>query len=230
LNALAPWLPVNKFASPALLALCLILIETLYLYIYLPETHSKKTEKVQPKSSQITVFAKLHFAFLFLFSGMEFTLTFLTFDRFGFSNKEQGYLLAFIGVLSALIQGGYVRRKNAPAKIAIQGIMSCSVGLFIVSMAHTKIVLYVGAAFLAFTSGTVVTSLTTLASQTDGKSRGEVLGNFRSLGQLGRSLGPLVASTVYWIYGSHIAYATAALSLAALVIYAKPKMPKVKRE
>ncbi|KAF9584976.1 hypothetical protein BGW38_004409 [Lunasporangiospora selenospora] len=73
-----------------------------------------------------------HFAHLFLFSGMEFTLTFLTFHLFDFTHMQQGALLGYIGILSSLIQGGYVRRrahKVGEKTMVIQGMAAAAVGL-----------------------------------------------------------------------------------------------------
>ncbi|KAI1317836.1 hypothetical protein EDD11_007638 [Mortierella claussenii] len=73
-----------------------------------------------------------HFAHLFLFSGMEFTLTFLTFHLFDFSHMQQGALLGYIGILSSLIQGGYVRRranKIGEKRMVLQGMMAAAIGL-----------------------------------------------------------------------------------------------------
>ncbi|KAF9978683.1 hypothetical protein BGZ73_001038 [Actinomortierella ambigua] len=73
-----------------------------------------------------------HFAHLFLFSGMEFTLTFLTFHLFDFSHMQQGALLGYIGILSSLIQGGYVRRKAhtvGEKRMVVQGIWASAIGL-----------------------------------------------------------------------------------------------------
>jgi len=84
---------------------------------------------------QHTFLARLsftHFAHLFLFSGMEFTLTFLTFHLLDFSHMQQGALLGYIGILSSLIQGGYVRRKAnivGEKQMVLQGMAAAAIGL-----------------------------------------------------------------------------------------------------
>ncbi|KAH9249116.1 hypothetical protein BASA81_013189 [Batrachochytrium salamandrivorans] len=205
LHEMLPSLPVNRYSSPALFAFALIVIETVYLYAYLPETShlsisrpsmpvpedehdaavisnetpdssaSGSVNTATPSTTQDTerkllVLSLIHFGFLFSFSGMEFTLTFLTHDRFDFTPMQQGKLLAYMGVLSAFIQGGYVRRVAhkyvSEQTLILQGIISCAIGLHIVGRWATTISwLYIGVAFLAFTSGTV-NSLTSLASLT----------------------------------------------------------------
>ncbi|KAI9204751.1 major facilitator superfamily domain-containing protein [Polychytrium aggregatum] len=266
-----PWiqaLPINQYSTPALFAFVLIVIESAYMYLALPETlHFKaqdesgadsqppeSSSKAEPApgtqdTSQLDVASTrkrlltlglVHFLFLFFFSGMEFTLTFLTHDRFHFSHANQGKLLGYMGILSALIQGGYVRRVThkyiSERTLVLQGIAACAVGLFLVaSWATTVSRLYIGVTFLAFTSGTVVTSLTALAASFSGGSRGKILGEFRSMGQLGRSLGPIFACSVFWIIGSERCYwigAAAMVLVVLLVVVAVPKqtLPSLKQK
>lgn len=80
-----------------------------------------------------------------------------------------------------------------------------------------SITLYIAAAGLAFVSATVVNSLNSLASlETDHASidKGAALGRFRSRGQLGRAVGPLVATVVYWVWGPSACYAMGAVGSA----------------
>jgi MFS family permease len=146
------------------------------------------------------------------------------------SNTQNGKLLGSIGIASALLQGGYVRRsisKVGEVKMASRGVYSCAIGLCLLAAfpyfvnqnaALSLRLLQGGALCLAFTSATVVNSLTAYASlQCDETSveedtakvveelmRGQALGNFRSSGQLGRAIGPLLgmkAPKQYRIHG-----------------------------
>lgn len=129
-------------------------------------------------------------------------------------------LIGSIGIISALLQGGYVRRvtsKIGEGVMARRGVSSCAGGLallallpqFVSTQPTLALRLLQGAAVcMAFTSATVVNSLTAFASlQCDesavdpitGKpkehsqlAKGKALGQFRSSGQLGRALGPLL--------------------------------------
>ena len=130
-------------------------------------------------------------------------------------------LLASIGIISALFQGGYVRRVMAQIGedvMARRGVLSCAIGLSFLAIfpqyVSTRPILALrllqgAAVFMAFTSATVVNALTAFASlqcdehgfDTDtGKEiehhpslmKGEALGKFRSSGQLGRAIGPLL--------------------------------------
>lgn len=136
------------------------------------------------------------------------------------NNKQNGALIGSIGVISAIIQGGYSRRatvKVGEGVMARRGAFSCALGLILLAIlphlvaenTAAAVWLLQGAAVcLAFTSATVVNSLTSYASiQCDegvdkdtGKpiaehpqlAKGKALGRFRSSGQLGRAIGPLL--------------------------------------
>jgi len=85
---------------------------------------------------------------------------------------------------------------------------------------------------MAFTSATVVNSLTAYASlqcdeadydKVTGKplehpqlAKGKALGKFRSSGQLGRAIGPILACASYWTFGPSYTYAALALSMFVL--------------
>jgi len=131
----------------------------------------------------------------------------------------------FIGIISALLQGGYVRRaipKVGEGKMARRGVMACTAGLALLALLPNLVannraaaigVLRAAAVCLAFTSATVVNSLTAFASlqcddagvdQDTGKpkeehpdlAKGKALGGFRSSGQLGRAVGPLLGTAI----------------------------------
>ncbi|KDQ64611.1 hypothetical protein JAAARDRAFT_117985 [Jaapia argillacea MUCL 33604] len=258
---------LNIYATPAILTLILLVAETLFLMIALPETRGKRpivAQSDQPKESAPSVkgsapsragtvekrisllktLRKLHFLFLGVFSGVEFTLTFLTFDLLDWDNKQNGAFLGSIGIVSALLQGGYVRRaipKIGEGTMARRGISSCALGLIFLAAIPQVVstrpsialrLLQGAAVCMAFTSATVVNSLTTYASlqcdesvdENTGKAisehpqlaKGKALGQFRSSGQLGRALGPLLACASYWTFGPSLTYAVGAVAMFVL--------------
>lgn len=102
---------LNVYATPAILTLILLVLETIFLIVALPETRGKKLAdskvttngktngsensqangngaahrsakpaSVQERLQILKTLRTLHFMFLGVFSGVEFTLTFLTFD------------------------------------------------------------------------------------------------------------------------------------------------------
>jgi len=261
---------LNIYAAPAFLTFLLLIAETGFLIFALPETRVKRptrqsglsAEKVAKDDKKTTLstisalsrkkrfvllktLGRLNFCFLVLFSGVEFTFTFLTFDLFDWSNTQNGKLIGSIGVISALLQAGYVRRSMSrvgEGNMARHGILSCAFALimlaFLPGYVRTSIstaikLLQAAAVCIAFTSATVVNSLTALASlqceecmvdEVTGKiieehpelAKGKALGTFRSSGQLGRALGPLLACASYWAFGPAVTYGTSAAAMLVL--------------
>jgi len=199
---------------------------------------------VQERLNLLQTLRWLYFFFLGIFSGVEFTLTFFTFDLFDWSNSQNGALIGSIGIISALLQGRYVRRaisRVGEGRMARRGVISCALGLVLLSIvprfalertATAVRLLQMAAICLAFTSATVVSSLTSFASlqcdeavdQVTGKpvqahpqlSKGVALGVFRSSGQLGRAIGPLLACASYWTFGPSATYGVSAVAMIIL--------------
>ena len=209
----------NAYANASLFTLIMLIIETIFLIFALQETNIVTKPTKTSSNKQQNALGVIHFMFLLIFSGMEFTITFLTFERFHFTHMQQGKLLGSIGIISALLQGGFVRRysnKVGDDKIALSGIVSSAIGYLCIGVSSSITSLHIGAVFLAYTSATVVTCLTSLCSKLD--KSGESLGEFRRYGQLGRAIGPLFACSAYWLFGASKVYLTSCIA-TLLVAY-----------
>lgn len=129
--------------------------------------------------------------------------------------------------------------------MARRGVTSCIIALAIMAVlpqleqSSGIKATFTAAVFLAFTSATVVNSLTALASlqcdsgikgeDQDGKkseilatepklAKGRALGEFRSAGQLGRAMGPLLACASYWTFGPSRTYITSAIAMGLVAL------------
>ncbi|ORX65667.1 MFS general substrate transporter [Linderina pennispora] len=226
------------FATAAVFSLGLLVLESAYLYANLPETldfkHSAEP-KVDEGTSELPasspgdrhvakVLRRLnwtHFAYLFFFSGMEYTLTFLTHDKFDFSNAQQGKLLWL---------HRHCRASRDKALVA-QGMAGCALGLLSIAICAFKAEatgysapswwLWAGSFGFAVASATVVNCLNSMVSLAGSqgmapKDTGKRLGDFRSAGQIGRALGPMFACSVYWLSGAAVCYLIGAIAVAAI--------------
>nr|CAD7457175.1 unnamed protein product [Timema tahoe] len=139
----------------------------------------------------------IYFVYLFLYSGLEFTLTFLTHHTFNYTSMQQGWMFFAIGVTMALMQGGYVRRlpEHKIRPTAVLGLFLIVPSYVCVGLASSYILLYVGLFLYAVSTAMVVSCLTTLVSKHGSHDqKGTVMGIFRSLGALARATGPIFAS------------------------------------
>ncbi|KAL6234278.1 hypothetical protein BDW75DRAFT_171318 [Aspergillus navahoensis] len=231
----------NPFATAAGVSLGLILLETGYIYLCLPETHPRLTGgsyfststreeelrkmKEAPKMKNSThnytnnpaVLNMLHLLFLLPFSGMEFSLPFLTATFYTNSTASpaalNGRLLSTMGLIASLLQGTIVRRLP-PLLIVRIGVVSATISFFLLSRVTSLAGLYTAASFLAVTSATVVTGLNALGSlEASEEERGVVLGRLRSWGQVGRAAGPVLFCTLFWWVGREVAYLTGSVAM-----------------
>lgn len=211
---------LNPFSTAALVALVLSLANLQMVVRRFKETlpperrntgaHKKSINPIQLFKVEsfpgVSLNNYTYFFFLLAFSGMEFTLTFLTFERLNYGNVDQGMMFVFIGFVLVMMQGGYVRRK-APevgeVKMAFRGMATLIPGLALLAFAQGNGMLYTGLFFMAVGSAQVIPCLTTLASRyAPEDEQGRVVGVFRSLGALARAIGPLLACFLYWKLGS----------------------------
>ena len=163
-----------------------------------------------------------HFAFILLFSGIEFSLPFMTSTLFSYTPLQNGRLLGFIGLVASILQGAVTRRLPPLTNIHI-GVISCLIVMTLLSSpAHylSEGCLYLAAAFLAVSSATVVTSLNALSSFEAGAGeRGKTLGGLRSAGQVGRAVGPVAFCTLYWWVGRETSYKIGAMGMLPVVAW-----------
>ncbi len=235
---------VNPFSAPALLALVLSIINIGMLLRWLPETAKLKHDKEEiHRSANLIKIFKPHslkainltnacyFLFITVFAGMEFTLTFLTVERLAFEPIHNGFIFVYIGLLIALVQGGFVRRRAniiGEKKVAMYGLICIIPGLFLLAKTTNMVYLMTGLFFLASGAAMSIPTLTSLISLFASEhEQGHVLGIFRSLGALGRIIGPLWASLIFWRWGSQVSYILGALFLI-IPILILTKIPKPK--
>ncbi|KAK3298282.1 major facilitator superfamily domain-containing protein [Chaetomium fimeti] len=233
--ALGAWLSsiatvaANPFATAAGVSLFLIVTETVYLYFSLPETlpsmtntASEKKEKERTAATPVQrtnshfLLNLVHMTFLLFFSGMEFSLPFMTYDLFEYTSARNGGLLGYIGLVASILQGGVTRRLPPLLSVRI-GVVSCLVSFALLARISSVSGLYLAATGLATTSATVVTGLNALSSfEASEDERGGKLGILRSWGQLGRGLGPVLFTSVYWWAGRETAYTMGAVGIAGV--------------
>lgn len=178
----------------------------------------ESSQRNKEKKEILKTTGRIYFLYLLFYSGLEFTLPFLTHLRFGFSSMDQGKLYLFSGTIMALIQGGYIRRikSGRESLYALIGLVLIIPSYILMGLSSSVSHIYQALAMYAFSSATVVPCLTTIISAgSPVESRGAVMGTFRSIGSLARALGPILASAVFWTFGPTACYIGGALAFVA---------------
>lgn len=227
---------VNPFTFPALVSLALSLVNLVWIRARFRETLAAEHRGASPAARlQHPLRAALDlphpgvrrvnlvaFAFALAFCAMEFSLTFLGAERFGYSARQNGLMLGFLGVCSIFTQGFLVRRllrQVSELRVLNAGLLTAAAGLVTVGLAPHPAILYLGLAILAIGSGLVNPSTSGLISlYSSASEQGRVLGIFRALGSLARALTPVLAGAVFWLLGGAVVFlAAAAIALGAWV-------------
>jgi MFS family permease len=124
--------------------------------------------------------------------------------KFGYNAEKTGYLLAYVGFISALIQGGIFGRlanRIGEAVLVAFGSLVLVLSLFAVPFVGADsgglIVLLLGMAGFSLGNSLASPALTSLASKTASEEdQGKSFGIMQSAASLGRVLGPLLCGVL----------------------------------
>jgi len=132
---------------------------------------------------------------------LEITFGLFVLDRFHYDERQAGLLLALLGIVMAVVQGGLIGKltKAFSEEILIYfGLIFVGLGLVILISSHS----FIGLIFslLALALGFSLTSpclsaLTSKAAHQD--EQGKVLGIYQSGSAMARVLGPMLAGVLY---------------------------------
>ena len=231
---------LTPFSFPALLAFLLALVNVVWVWRAFPETRQPvENQEVAPvrrplfrfgsRLSDVNRALKVYFLFIFAFSGMEFTLTFLALERLFYQPPDMSLMFLFIGLMLSLTQGVVIRRfghRWGERNFTTLGLLSGVLAMVLLAVSHSTGLFYTGLALLGFGVGCASPSLSALVSlYAPADQQGAELGAFRSMGALGRAIGPLFGALFFWSMGSQVAYLAAAalLFMAALFSLLLPK-------
>ncbi|WP_306589740.1 MFS transporter [Geothrix sp. 21YS21S-4] len=167
------------------------------------------------------------------FAMMEGTFALLVHERFGFRQREVGFLFAGIGILLVIYQGGLVRvvAKRLPERGAlVAGLVLMGLALPLMPYAAWMwpfLLLFIP---LAWGSGMGNTAGSALASRlTPPEDQGSLFGVLNATTGLGRIVGPAVGTFTFARWGGAATYTVAGLTLALALVLALTLSPKVTR-
>jgi MFS family permease len=240
--SLAAW-GINPFSVPALLSLLMSAINLVWIYRRFNETRPPEVRSLPAETrlrNPIRAILGLHdarirgvnlvaFTYSVAFVAMEASLVFLSADRFGYTARQNGMLMGFLGFCSIITQGFIVRRmlKSTPeTRVLTTGLICSTLGLLLIGFAPTPGWLYAGVGLLALGGGLVNPSTSGLISLYAGaEEQGRVLGIFRSLGSLSRAVTPITAGIIFWTLGAKALFIAAAV-LAVGAWIASTRLPQ----
>ena len=166
--------------------------------------------------TRLKLLGRVYFFVLFIYSGLEFTMTFLTHVRFNYNASQQGRMLFFIGLTMAMFQGGLMRRIG-PGKekmLALIGLAVMIPSFIIIGVAQSTGAFYLGLLLYSLSQAITIPCLTAMtAAHGRVDQKGIIMGILRSLGALARAFGPLTSSLAFFVLGASPCYVIGACCL-----------------
>lgn len=160
----------------------------------------------------------------FAFANLESTLALFCANRFGFDVRSTAYLLTFVGLVNASIQGGALGplvRRYGERPLAVVGLWVAGAGLAASAFATNLPILIVAMGLTALGVGLHNPTLYGLISRATAEDRqGSVLGVARGLSALARGVGPLTGEFFFTRFGETSPFSFGALTMAGAGILA----------
>lgn len=200
----------HGFALPILVAACLGFVNFLFAFFVLdePERHRERENAKRFRAAGEALANPrtgypigLFFLHTLAFTQLEVAFGFYVLWRFGYEAHGAGWLLAGMGFVSALMQGGLIGRlskKFGELRLLPFGFLIMGLGMLGAPFAPDTLIFVV--CLLAVATGMGISSpcLSSLASKgAPASRRGAVMGIYQSGSALARVIGPPVAGLLY---------------------------------
>jgi multidrug resistance protein len=194
--------------APFLLAAAMALGNAILVLAILPESLPKERRGHQTRASIFEVFhhsngrvygivTATYFCLITGFSMMTTIFALFLFHRFDLDALHTGGMLAMVGLIGALIQGGLIGRlvkQFGEARLATAGAVILTLSLFALPLAGGMTMLIIYCAGVAIGNSLLMPTLTGIASRSvDQDWQGRALGLLQSAGSLARWIGPAAA-------------------------------------
>lgn len=206
------WSAQYGLAAPGWVALALCTVNLIAAFFILPESLQPSSEHVpkRPRFYQWThtlrqpkvgLLITLFFLATFCFTCYETTLALLASRTFNYDQEDVGYLFAYGGILSALIQGGLIKRLvtwMGEPYLIMSSFVTLGLSLLLLPYCTTLTGLLFALALLAVGSSINRPPIFGLISVlSSSHEQGSTLGVAQSAGSLSRIIGPIFAATLF---------------------------------
>jgi MFS transporter, DHA1 family, tetracycline resistance protein len=230
-------------AVPCLVASGLSLINLAWVYFGVAESlppesrASRPQRKLAPLNLEamraafalpgVALAIAVNFLVVLSFTNLDQTFTFFCGDLFGIDEQGTGYVLAFIGIVAAGVQGGLVRRlakRFDEASLMRAGTLVQALAFATLVGAATlgsRPLLFGAGALLALGNGlTQPTTSAFISRRAPPDRQGGTLGTNQSFASLARTFGPALGGWLYGSLGPRAPYATASLGMVLAFLLA----------
>ncbi len=223
-------------ATPFYFAAGLALLNALLVWLRLPETLTAESRaRAQERATigevfhggrtgMIAAILASQLAAVTGFSIMTALFALYCEKRFNYDAAQVGYILAYVGLLGVIFQGGLLRRllkKPIEKQLAVIGAAILALSMAALPFTHTLGILLLVCFGISLGNSFVTPTLNGLASRTtDAHCQGRLLGLMQSAGSLGRFLGPMIGFGLVSMDGASNYARTSFFASAAILLLA----------
>ena len=232
---IAGWLASYSLSAPFFLAAGLSLLALVFILLVLPESlpAEKRAQTMggingpQLKELWRALFTPVGFllvlAFLVSFGLTNFESVFglYAYASYGYGPQQVGGLLTFIGLVSAIVQGGLTgpcTRRWGEVRVIKISLLGSAVGFALMVLADSFVWVLLTTGFFVTSNAMLRPSVSSLISRRATMGQGVAMGLNNAFMSLGRSVGPLWAGFIYDINLSYPYWSGSIIMLASFVI------------
>jgi predicted MFS family arabinose efflux permease len=161
----------------------------------------------------------INFIYIGAYSAIQIICALLWKDIYLLTDKQIGYVFAFIGVWAAIVQGGLIgiiARKMGERTMLINGFFVLATGIVFLPFVPLKLFVpleLLALMFTGFSNGMLMPAINATTSRLSAAhEQGKVLGVMQSIGSLARGIGPIVGGLLYG-FNYHTAFIFSALCM-----------------
>jgi DHA1 family tetracycline resistance protein-like MFS transporter len=141
---------------------------------------------------------------------------------FAFTTAGTGYLFAYVGIISALVQGGFagrMARKSGESRMILAGTLCVALALVAVPLVRSTGALYAVLGLLALGQAMNLPGLQSLISRSVGAGQqGSAMGVSQGFSSLARAVGPALGGALYGVQHAYPFWVGAALMVVAFLL------------
>ena len=221
-----PALAAAALSGLALVLTVLILKESLppdvrSRHAAIPSATRWRRFRIAITQPSVALLLAISFLATFVFAGMETTFAMWSRRSFGWGPEQNGYLFAFVGLLSAIIQGGLIGRlakRFGEGRLVVFGSTLLALGMLMIPFSASLASLLAAMVIVALGFSLLSPSLNSLISlQVGAELQGGTMGVARSVTTLARVLGPGWAGALFYYIGKDWPFLGGTLVMAAVV-------------
>jgi DHA1 family multidrug resistance protein-like MFS transporter len=210
---IAGWMATYSLAAPFFFAAGLSIIALVLIFLVLPESlpiekrHTgdaikspRFTELWQALNSPIGLLLFMAFLVSFGLTNFESVFGLFTIETYGYGPQQVGGLLTFIGIISAVVQGGLTgpsTKRWGEVAIIKASLLGTGLGFAMMVMARSFIALLLTMGFFVISNAMLRPAVSALISRRATVGQGVAMGLNNSFMSLGRSIGPLWAGFAF---------------------------------